>query len=312
MIPKLVNAQTINFLLLDICNSSILAGSIFCKRCGLDLCLDCFDRVERKELGLEGELLNRENPEGLSHYFPGCQGARTAHSLCGMTRFEKGVLESVFREIEGLPTSATNIIDQPTSQTVKISRLLDETVSPYRKVPVLQAEDDAAFSLVWRAGLPVVVRAKVSGTWTPQRLVELHGQKVVKVQRTYGQLGTKHTTKETTIENFMSTFDKSPEGDTKYTDQLRVNIPLSVGYASKLTTDLSKDYPPSESFKDSLAPLATDFQYSLPYPTKTRENGMENLAAHWPYVPQEGAHPEEAKLRPDLGKYCCALSLWPR
>ncbi|KAI0669295.1 hypothetical protein C8Q78DRAFT_1070861 [Trametes maxima] len=141
----------------------------------------------------------------------------------------------------------------------------------YRSIPRISHGKDHVFHLFWTLHYPVLVHNvgdKLQGRWSPQTFMASHGLEPVSmiVSRSGHEV-----TRRVKAAEFFSKF-MQPQADSAEVIKL-------------------KDWPPSASFADKFKTHNEAFQAALPMRSYTRNDGLYNLAAHFPELPA---------LKPDL------------
>ncbi|KAI0649970.1 hypothetical protein C8Q79DRAFT_900112 [Trametes meyenii] len=142
-----------------------------------------------------------------------------------------------------------------------------------RSIPRISRGQQYLFRWLWERQYPIIVDGvddKLQGRWSPQAFAESHGDEdVLMIDSRLGDM----TTKRVKAKHFFSEF---------------VRTDISRG-AVKL-----KDWPPSASFVDKFKFHYEAFREAIPMPSYTRDDGLYNIAAHFPVSQSFGC------IKPDL------------
>ena len=146
-----------------------------------------------------------------------CTRPSDDHHFRPVSRLEKGVCQKIRHEIE---QARIRLPDVPQNNVVtdRVSGIALEAEFPYRRVPVLNANDESSFRYLWAKRLPVhIKKVDVKGIWTPEHLSQTHGNDDVKViDSRYCTLQNKK------LSNFLTELTALGEGEPDHVVKLRV------------------------------------------------------------------------------------------
>ncbi|KAJ7429071.1 Clavaminate synthase-like protein [Mycena galericulata] len=249
----------------DSCLTSLFSCSWICRSCGREACAECFLRVQ--VLSSEPGSAPNDVPE------------HCAADFLAITRFNPQELTNAITEMCAVLSddgtfplvsgpSAYREVASGHSPDVEMLDIIETATgtssgtAPSHEIHRYSYDDlkEDVFRRLWAKGDPILVTdvaRRLTIAWTPEYFIEHYGSDECDVTECQS-----NTCKRTTVGEFFETFGQ---------------------YQGRQNCWKLKDWPPSSDFKTTFPALYDDFNQAVPVPSYARDDGVFNIASHFPF-----------------------------
>ena len=292
----------------EYCATSIFSASWFCRRCGKEFCLECFDGIQKSQDSVKTQSTKAKNTctmgaiHGPSDFVPLTRFSTLAlnkeisvmEKLVSAHRVGQQAGESRSEDDGSAAVGSTEAeIDWPSLSPRQAGIVADQAVGklPLRKFKASELDDQTMHDN-WRQGEPMLVTNvldPLAHRWDPQAFIDRYGEEDCFIMRCDKDEKVKRNVpsslvKSTRVGKFFESFGKSQEE--------------KVAMLGKGSWKL-KDWPPTAEFNVTFPELYQDFNKIVPAPDYTRRDGVLNLGSCYP----------KGVMQPDLGPKM--YNAWP-
>ncbi|KAJ7470371.1 Clavaminate synthase-like protein [Mycena latifolia] len=245
---------------IDSCSTALFWLSWVCLHCGREMCEACYNSISAGSSDLHC-MVYEQGDIHLSMLNCGGGGQHEAGNFTAITRFSADELFTATGEMAEVVQRASVVPGISVSGPQFVAPFLADGIPYWEIQRFMSAElSDQLFRATWARGEPLVISHAHDAfqiEWGPQYFRDNHGEDVCQVQDCQTQEMT-----ETNVYAFFQRFERK---------------------AKKQEACLKlKDWPPQTEFQKEFPVLYDDFQTSAPLQGYVRQDGVHNIASHFP------------------------------